>query len=181
MDVDQVTYRRLLSAVRMSAKGRIPPGRYRQSGVESGRKMAVARVCHMLHDSGMNEHERGLLEFLIEPGRGRLGTLLELGSKRRRDVVSLLHNAVRLDPRFSTRLEGKDATAYHVEPMLLSRGAPPSCYVMSADDFDGREMPLSEALDAVFGWGNGAFISCIPGRLGYYEYAGIKSSYLLAR
>src|SRR5690349_14816252 len=119
----------------------------------------------------MNEHERGFLEFLAEPGRGRMKTLLELGPKRRRDVVSLLHNAVRLDPRFSTHLEGKDATAYHIEPMLLSRGAPPSCYVMSAGDLDGREMQLGEALDAICGWGSGAFVSCIPGRLGYFEYA----------
>ena len=42
-------------------------------------------------------------------------------------------------------------------------------------------MPLGEALDAIIGMGNGAFASCIPGRLGFYEYADIKSSYLLSK
>ncbi len=31
------------------------------------------------------------------------------------------------------------------------------------------------------GMSNGAFVSCIPGRLGIYEYESMKSSYLLQR
>ena len=65
--------------------------------------------------------------------------------------------------------------------MLRARGAPPNCYVLSAGDLDGREVPLRDALDAICGSGNGAFLSCIPGRLGFYEYEDIKSAYLLAR
>jgi hypothetical protein len=42
-------------------------------------------------------------------------------------------------------------------------------------------MPLGEALDAIIGMGDGAFVSCIPGRLGFYEYEDMKSSYLLSR
>ena len=42
-------------------------------------------------------------------------------------------------------------------------------------------MPLREALDAIIGRGNGAFVSCIPGRLGFYEYESMKSSYLLTK
>jgi hypothetical protein len=42
-------------------------------------------------------------------------------------------------------------------------------------------MPLGEALGAVIGMGDGAFVSCIPGRLGVYEYEDMKSSYLLLR
>ncbi len=42
-------------------------------------------------------------------------------------------------------------------------------------------MPLREALEAIIGIGNGAFVSCIPGRLGFYEYESMKSSYLLQR
>ena len=130
----------------------------------------------------MNDHERGYLAFLAEPTRRRWEALLELGEKRRRDVRELLHHSVRLDPRFAQHLTGGDAFYGPVEAMLRKRGAPPTCYVLAANsDIDGREMPLGEALEAVTGMGNGAFVSCIPGRLGFYEYEDMKSSYLLSR
>ena len=65
---------------------------------------------------------------------------------------------------------------------MRKRGAPSTCYVLAADSkLDGREMTLGEALIAIIGMGSGAFVSCIPGVLGFYEYEGIKSSYLLSR
>lgn len=130
----------------------------------------------------MNDHERGFLAFLAEPTRRRIATLLELGDKRRRDVRSLLDHSVRLEPRYAEHLAGSDAFPGPVEAMLRKRGAPDACYVLAANgDLDGREMPLRAALEAVIGGGDGAFLSCIPGRLGFYEYEDIKSSYLLSR
>lgn len=130
----------------------------------------------------MNDHERGFLAFLAEPTRRRMETLLGLGEKRRAEARSLLHHAVRLDQRHAQHLTGSDAFADPVEAMLRKRGAPASCYVLAAGtDLDGREMPLREALEAIVGMGDGAFVSCIPGRLGFYEYETMKSSYLLQR
>ena len=130
----------------------------------------------------MNDHERGFLAFLVEPSRKRMETLLNLGGKRKADARSLLHNAVRLDQRYAQHLTGSDAFSTPVEAMLRTRGAPTTCYVLAAgSDLDGHEMPLMDALEAIIGMGNGAFVSCIPGRLGFYEYASKKSSYLLQR
>lgn len=130
----------------------------------------------------MNDHERGFLDFLAEPSRGRVSTLLERGEKRRRDVRSMLHHNVRIDPRFSQHLTGSDAFAGPVEAMLCKRGAPSTCYILGGGSvLDGREMPLRDALDATIGMGDGVFVSCIPGRLGFYEYAEMKSSYLLSK
>lgn len=130
----------------------------------------------------MNDHERGFLAFLAEPTKRRLETLLELGEKRRRDVRELLHHSVRLDPRFAQRLKGSEGLPGPLEAMLRKRGAPSVCYVLAANgDLDGREMPLREALEAIIGMSNGAFVSCTPGRLGFYEYEDMKSSYLLSR
>lgn len=42
-------------------------------------------------------------------------------------------------------------------------------------------MPVEEALRAVVGAGNGAYVSCIPGRLALYEYGEAQSSFLLVR
>lgn len=130
----------------------------------------------------MNEHERGFLAFLAEPTKRRIETLLELGERRRGDVRKLLHHSVRLDPRYCQHLTGREAFSAHVEAALRKRGAPSSCYVLAANsDLDGRQMPLGDALSAITGMGNGAFVSCIPGRLGFYEYEDIKSSYLLSK
>jgi hypothetical protein len=130
----------------------------------------------------MNDHERGFLSFLAEPTRPRLETLLKLGQKRRPDVRELLRHSVRLDHRFAQHLTGSDAFCGPVDTMLCERGAPPTCYVLAANsDIDGRKMPLGEALAAVIGMGDGAFVSCVPGRLGFYEYEDMKSSYLLSR
>lgn len=130
----------------------------------------------------MNDHERGFLAFLAEPTRGRMETLLELGEKRRRDVRALLQHSVRLDPRYSRHLTGGDAFSMPVEAMLRKQGACSTCHVLAANsELDGREMQLGEALDAIIGMGDGAFVSCIPGRLGFYEYEDIKSSYLLSK
>ena len=130
----------------------------------------------------MNDHERGFLTFLAEPTKRRMETLLDLGEKRRRDVRELLDHSVRLDARFSHALTGSEAFSGPIGAMLRKRGAPPSCYVLSAhSDLDGREMLLDDALEGTIGKGHGAFVSCIPGRLGFYEYEGVNSSYLLSR
>ena len=42
-------------------------------------------------------------------------------------------------------------------------------------------MNLSDALETVGSSGFGAFISCIPGKLGYFEYEDMKSAYLLKK
>ena len=136
----------------------------------------------MAHDYGMNDHERGFLAFLAEPTRRRMETLLELGEKRRGDVRGLLDHSVRLAAGFAEHVTGSDAFPGPVDAMLRARGAPSTCYVLAASSaLDGREMPLREALDAIIGISGGAYVSCIPGRLGFYEYEDVKASYLLSR
>jgi len=34
---------------------------------------------------------------------------------------------------------------------------------------DGREFPLIDALKRIVGYGMGTIVSCIPGKLGYFE------------
>jgi len=129
----------------------------------------------------MNPHERGFPAFLAEPGRGRMMRLLEMGEKRRRDVRSMLHHAVRLDPLYCTHLTGSDDSPESLERILRDRGAPDECHVIAVGDgLDGRSMPLREAIRAVDGE-NAIFISCLPGRLGFFNYSAMKSAWLLHR
>ena len=54
--------------------------------------------------------------------------------------------------------------------ILKSKGAPETCYIISNNwDIDEKELPLKAALEAVVGHGGGTFVSCIAGRLGYFE------------
>lgn len=130
----------------------------------------------------MNEHELGFPSFLAEPTQRRIRTLLELGPKRRRDVRALLDHSVRLDRRFAQHLDGASDSARLVEAALDRLGAPKTCYLISADEaLDGQEMSLSDALNAVETGYFGTFVSCIPGKLGYFKYEDAKSAYLLKK
>lgn len=109
-------------------------------------------------------------------------TLLELGAKRRSDVRAMLDHAVVLDGRHATHLEGEAASASNVEALLCRHGALKTCFVISSDKrMDGRELPLSDAWSGVVESDFGTFLSCIPGKLGYFEYEDLRSAYLLRR
>lgn len=54
--------------------------------------------------------------------------------------------------------------------LLRGKGAPETCYAVSEDDeLDGKELPLSDSLKKIVGYGMGTFLSCLPGRLAYFE------------
>jgi hypothetical protein len=73
-------------------------------------------------------------------------------------------------------------TASKIEKLLRIRGAPAACWLVSQrSDWDGRQMPLTNALEAVVGAGFGTVISCIAGRLGYFEGEGPSDRHLLER
>lgn len=128
----------------------------------------------------MDEHERGFLAFLTEQKRRRVGALLESGPKRRGDLRALLDHAIDFDPRRAKRIAGAEAFPGAIEAMLVARGAPAACHILSAcRDLDGQTLPLREALDAVVGKGHGSFLSCIAGRLGFFEGEGPGESWLL--
>ena len=131
----------------------------------------------------MNDHESGFLQFLVEPNRRRLKELLEMGEKRRNYLRSRLHHSVRLDPRYSQQLNGQDVSANALAPLLRKYGAPSDCYIFgSHEELDGRTMPLHDALDEVISIGAGTFISCVPGRLGFFQYEALNpTAYLLIK
>jgi hypothetical protein len=48
-------------------------------------------------------------------------------------------------------------------------------------DIDGHEMSLSDALAKTVALGSGTFISCLPGKLGYFELEDLSERYILER
>ena len=114
--------------------------------------------------------EESLIRAFADPARvGRYITLLGSPRGRAKLIAGLAHD-FRLDSRRATRVASTESNAQAIEKLLRNLGAPDVCYCLSENpELDARDMPLAEALSATVGYGMGTFISCVPGRLAYYE------------
>ena len=120
--------------------------------------------------SEQTEHERQLIRAFILPQRQ--GRYLELLAKpkRRKDIVDALAHFKHLDMRYAVQIPGPQRRASGILELLQSKGAPETCYAVSEDsELDGKEISLTDALGSIVGCGMGTFLSCIPGRLAYFE------------
>jgi hypothetical protein len=129
----------------------------------------------------MNEHEEKFARFFIVPEkRDRYLSLLE-SARGRRKVLNGFNHCRDLDPRFAREIPSNEDDADSVARLLRKKGAPDQCYVMSDNDaIDGQVITLTEALEQTVGADSGTLISCIPGKLAYFEME-IDGRYILER
>jgi len=132
----------------------------------------------------MNEpdHAAALIRAFVVPNRrDRYLKLLgsQRGRARLREGLAHLHD---LDPRFAKAIPPSDQSADRIAALLQAHGAPEECVLLAEDDsLDGQRLALTVALDKIVGRGMGAFVSCIPGRLGYFEGEDAGERWLLER
>ena len=154
-------------------------------GAVDARRARRAHLCGFYSPrrfSGMSDVAIEIIQaFVVPPKKERLLTLL--GSKKGRPKVRrALAHFRDLDHRYAQRLDPSQHTSGAIITLLKERGAPANCYLLSEDaDLDGCELPLEEAVEKVRGKGMGTFISCIPGRLAYFEAEDVGERYLLER
>ena len=135
----------------------------------------------MKNDRKPNEHEQATIRaFVVRDKRERLLSFID-SNKNRRKVTAELPHFRWFDRRFATPVEWKvDPNLKlwarwvqgiaNIAQLLRSRGAGQTCWVMSGDpNIDGQEMDLESALEAVVGTEMGAILSCVPGKLAYFE------------
>ena len=68
------------------------------------------------------------------------------------------------------RVPGNQQNPSSLLKLLVGKGAGSKCWVISGDShLDGQEMELQAALEETVGYQMGTFISCIPGKLAYFE------------
>ena len=130
----------------------------------------------------MNPHEEHFARsFILPEKRARYLSLLE--SKRgRKKLLDGLNHCHDLDERYAQLIPAGQQNAQAIEKVLKRKGAPEQCYVMSDDvDIDGKEMLLREALLKVVGSNMGTVISCVAGKLAYFEFEDMGERYLLER
>lgn len=126
----------------------------------------------------MHAHEEAMVRAFISPPR-RLRWLESIGSvDRRAGFLDRLNHCRDFDERYAKSLPSNA----DVVAILKARGAPASCYVVSAAEaLDGRELPLVQAVAEASRGGWGTIISCLPGQLAYYYDECGKRRFLLER
>lgn len=87
-----------------------------------------------------------------------------------------------LDPDCLVEIDPSDYEVERIHGRLRERGAGTHCHAISSHpEIDGRRLPLTDALTEVVFKGGGTLLSCMSGRLGYFEGEHRKDRYILAR
>jgi hypothetical protein len=130
----------------------------------------------------LNPHEEQFARAFIVPAKQeRYLSMLESAKGRARLLAKFPH-CRDLNMRYTTLVPAAQQNAEAIAKLLKQRGAPDLCHVISADrDIDNRELKLEKALVEAVGMNMGTFISCIPGKLGYFEFEDLGERYILAR
>jgi hypothetical protein len=128
------------------------------------------------------DHEAALIKaFVVSAKKARFLTLLQK-PKHRPKALNGLNHLHDLDPRFLIEIPPGEQNPESIAVLLTERGAPAMCHLISsASDLDGEDMPLASALRRIVGFGAGTLISCVPGRLAYFEGEEAKDRYILQR
>jgi hypothetical protein len=129
----------------------------------------------------MAHDERLLARFFIPNKRERYSEMLSHPKKRSKFLRELVH-LTHLDSRYILPIPPKKLFPDQILAILTQKGAPQTCWATSENpDLDGREMPLLEALKEVVGLQMSTFLSCIPGKLAYYEGEAMGDRWILER
>ena len=128
------------------------------------------------------EHEAALIRAFVLPRRRNRYFQFLNDPMRREKLLRVLDHLQNLDARYAQRIPPDKQSATDIETLLRRKGAPVTCHVISASrNLDGRKMPLLTVLAEVVGRGIGTLLSCIPGRLGYFQSEEVGERYLLER
>jgi hypothetical protein len=123
-------------------------------------------------------HDEGLIRAFVEPQRR--SRYLEKLEKDRKWVTGRLDHFRDLDMRFATLIPKAEQTPGAIHRLLASKGAPTTCYVLGSK-LDGEIMDLREALERLDPHSQGFMLSCLAGRLGYFQDEEVGERYVLER
>jgi hypothetical protein len=114
--------------------------------------------------------------------------LFELFSKKKRkDAIGRLSHDYETTLKVDSMIEIKkpNSNPMKITNILKQHGAGELCYSISfSEKIDGKELPLLKALETAVGNGFPSLISCIPGKLAYFEAeqeSGVPPRFILKR
>jgi hypothetical protein len=125
---------------------------------------------------------QSIITAFIRPERAPRYLSLLANRNGREKLRGKLAHFADLNPRFAQPVTGSEGTPQALERILKAKGAPERCYCLSENvELDDQELPLRSALERVIGSGMGTFLSCLPGRLAYFEGEEPGERYVLVR
>lgn len=115
-----------------------------------------------------SKHER-LIDFLASP-------------KKRRKATDSLYHLSDLKEQHIVQIQLGGLNYQQIVQLLHERGAPKTCWVISTNSaFDAKELELDFVLSEILGGSFGSVLSCIPGKLAYYEGESPNNRYILQK
>jgi hypothetical protein len=125
-------------------------------------------------------HEEAAVRAFIRPNRQERYREFLSDPKRRNIFTSELGHFNALDPKCIVAIPPGQQNSSSVAELLTAKGAGSRCWVISENSkLDAQEWDLREALDETIGRGMGTIISCVAGKLGYFEDEDVR--YILER
>jgi hypothetical protein len=115
-------------------------------------------------------HEEALLKAFIDPNRTARYLEFIASPKKRVKLIKELAHFKALNPAFMVGIPTNQRNVSAIIELLKAKGAGPKCWVISENaKLDGQETDLETALKETVGYQMGTLISCVPGRLAYFE------------
>ena len=104
-------------------------------------------------------------------------------TKGRRKFLNGFYHFRDFEEAYASEISSKDQSVDGIYAILRTKGSPDTCHVVSTNSgLDGQELPLIDVLSEIVGAGNdGTFVSCIAGKLGYYEGESVGDRYILEK
>lgn len=132
-------------------------------------------------DNVLNAHEEGIIRSFI--GRSKREQFLRrlANPTTRNKQLDKFNHFYDLDPRYAHLIRPRDQTPDMIFRLLKAKGSPATCHIMGNSDLDGREMHLHEAVEQVLDEPSAHFISCRPGKLGFFQDEDVGRRYILER
>jgi hypothetical protein len=129
------------------------------------------------------DHEAAVIRAFVQRNKQERFLGFLANPKNRQKFTRSLSHFHWFDPRYAAVIPWKvdqnpklDPWAKYVSGiqnicrLLKSKGAGPTCWAISEDsEIDGRELDLGAAIEHVNGRGIGTILSCVPGKLAYFE------------
>ena len=117
----------------------------------------------------VNHEEELIRAFILPHRRERFLEMIAKPQKRAKLLTQLSHFKA-LDLRFTIAIPPNQQNPSSLAKILRAKGAGARCYVVSENSrLDGKEVELETALEETVGYQMGTLISCVPGKLGYFE------------
>jgi hypothetical protein len=115
-------------------------------------------------------HEESVVTAFFLPNRRERYLEIVRDPKKRHKLINELSHFKKLNPQFIVPITPNQQHVPQLMSLLRSKDAPAKCRVISEDgNLDSREIDLQEALKEVVGRQMGTILSCIPGKLAYFE------------